>query len=315
MRLPLSLGSSTLRPMERWSFPATGTSWSVRTPRQLQPETRAAIRDCAEDFEAVWSRFRPSSLVRRIADGALGHGPITVELPTADSAMLDLYARLYSATRGRIDPLAGIDLVELGYDSQLSFTVREGAAERIGALHGRDAWADVVQQSGNRLTVSHPVLLDVGAVGKGLLADRIGEVLLSHGVEEFIVDGSGDLLIRSREPVRVGLEQPDQEGYVIGTVEVSHGAVCGSSPHRRSWGKGLHHILDALTGRPVEDVAATWVVADSCAVADGLATALFCTEPALLAQSFPFECVVLSSRGQASVSRGFRDLPGQIFTA
>ncbi len=315
MCLPLSPGSSTLRPMEHWSFPATGTSWSVRTPRRLQPEARAAIRGYAEDFEAVWSRFRPSSLVRRIADGALGRGPITVELPTADSAMLDLYDRLYSATRGRIDPLAGTDLVELGYDPELSFTVRQGAAERIGALHGRDAWADVVQHAGNRLTVSHPVLLDVGAVGKGFLADRIGEILLSHGVEEFIVDGSGDLLIRSQEPVRVGLEQPGREGHVIGTVEVSHGAVCGSSPHRRSWGEGLHHILDALTGLPVEDVAATWVVAGSCAVADGLATALFCTDPALLAQSFRFECAILSRRGQASVSRGFYDLPGRIFTA
>ncbi|WP_167150123.1 FAD:protein FMN transferase [Actinomyces sp. ZJ308] len=308
-------GVSVLFPAERWAFPATGTSWSIRSPRQLRPETRTAIRDYAEGFEAVWSRFRSSSVVRRIADGALGQGPITVELPAADSVMLDLYDRLHSVTRGRIDPLAGADLVELGYDPQLSFTVRDGATERTGALHGRGTWDDVVQHAGNRLTVSHPVLLDVGAVGKGFLADRIGEILLSHGVEEFIVDGSGDLLIRSREPVRVGLEQPGREGHVIGTVEVSYGAVCGSSPHRRSWGEGLHHILDARTGLPVNDVTATWALARSCAAADGLATALFCTEPALLAQSFRFECVILTAQGRISVSRGFHDLPGQIFTA
>lgn len=298
-----------------FSFPATGTIWTVRTPSRLPSRTGAAVVEYAETFEAVWSRFRPSSLVRRIADGALGEGPITVELPASSSIMLDLYDRLHAASHGRIDPLCGADLVELGYDPQLSFMVRSGAAERIGAFHGRGTWTDVVRHDGDRLTMSHPALLDVGAVGKGFLADDMGEILLAHGIEEFVIDGSGDLLIHSRKPVRVGLEQPGREGIVVGTVEVTRGAVCGSSPHRRSWGTGLHHILDALTGLPAKNITATWVVAESCAAADGLATALFCADPEQLAQAFRFECVILSSHGQASVSRGFCDLPGQIFTA
>lgn len=311
---PCTPASSTPHLPERWSFPTTGTTWSIHTPSQLRPEARADIHDYAEHFEGFWSRFAPSSLVRRIADGALGNGPVVAEIPCTDASMLDLYDRLYSATHGRIDPLVGTDLVALGYDPQLSFAVKSGAAERIGAHRGRGTWTDVVQHTGNHLTMSHPVLLDVGAVGKGFLADRIGEILVSHGVEDFIIDGSGDLLIRSEDPVRVGLEQPGRDGFVIGTVDVTRAAVCGSSPHRRTWGEGLHHILDALTGLPVTQVAATWVVAQSCAIADGVATALFCTEPGLLAQDFRFECAVLSSQGTALVSRGFRDLPGQIFT-
>ena len=78
--------------------------------------------------------------------------------------------------------------------------------------------------------------------------------------------------------------------------------MCASAGNRRTWGDGLHHILDASTGRPVERVAATWVLAADAMTADGLATALFFTDPARLAEEFAFDYVRMFSDGRATFS-------------
>jgi thiamine biosynthesis lipoprotein len=97
----------------------------------------------------------------------------------------------------------------------------------------------------------------------------------------------------------------------VGVAELRDAALCGSAINRRAWGEGLHHIVDAVTGRPVVDgVIATWVVADSALVADGLATAMFFVEPARLREAFTFEWVRLSSDGRLEASAGFR---GELF--
>jgi thiamine biosynthesis lipoprotein len=84
------------------------------------------------------------------------------------------------------------------------------------------------------------------------------------------VDGSGDLRHSGDSSIQVGLEHPLDSGLVIGVVKLKNRALCASATNRRSWGDGLHHVLDARTGLPVREVIATWVIADDAATADGL---------------------------------------------
>ncbi|CAM2744766.1 FAD:protein FMN transferase [Actinomyces slackii] len=303
-----ALASST------WSFPATGTTWRVSTAAPLAPALREEITALVEAFEQTWSRFRPSSLVSRAARGEMGPGPISLGLPAGSAAMLDLYDVFHRLTEGRVDPLVGNDLVELGYDPLLSFTVRDGAPERLGAVRGRPTWAQAVEHEGDALTLREPALIDIGAVGKGFLADLIGQTLEAAGAGDYLIDGSGDLLVHCARPVRIGLEQPGRPGFVVGAVEISRGAVCGSGVDRRAWGEGLHHILDAVTGRPVQPVAAAWAMAPTCALADGLATALFTTAPERLASEIAYDFALLRTDGSASTSRTFHRL-GELYTS
>jgi len=81
----------------------------------------------------------------------------------------------------------------------------------------------------------------------------------------------------------------------------------------RVWA-GLHHIVDPRTGEPVRDVAATWVIAGSAMVADGLATALFFTSPAqtrTLAAAFGADWLRVRSDGSAHWST---TLEGELFS-
>lgn len=307
----------------RWAFTATGCRWAVSTRRPLPQGLRRLIGERIDAFEGVWSRFRPDSLISRAAAGALppddDDGAVVLELPDGSGRLLDLYDALHRATGGRLDPLVGADLVELGYDPRCSFVVRAGAARRPGAASGRGTWADLATHEGDRLRLGRAALIDVGAAGKGLLADRVGAWLEREGVEEYLVDASGDLLVRCAEPLRLGLEEPgstEGDPRVVGVVELARGALCASGIARRAWGEGLHHLLDAVTGLPVggaRAVIASWAVAGDCMSADALATALFLAEPQALAEAgFAYEFALLRADGSAAVSRG---LPGGFFTA
>ncbi|RYJ00261.1 MAG: FAD:protein FMN transferase, partial [Actinomycetales bacterium] len=245
-----------------------------------------------------WSRFRPDSVVT-----ALAATPGAVELPAEASPLLDLYRRLDHLTSGAVTPLMGRALADLGYDATYSLRPSGRAAVVPG-------WS-VLTWEPPVLTTHEPVLLDVGAAGKGLLADLVADVLRSSGVETFSVDASGDLVHRGRDPLRVALEHPLDPTVAVGVAELAPGtALCASAVNRRAWGEGLHHVLDGRTGRPTHDVLATWVVADTCLLADGAATAAFFVPPPRLEAELGVASARLLSTGRLEWSATF---PGEMF--
>jgi thiamine biosynthesis lipoprotein len=172
-------------------------------------------------------------------------------------------------------------------------------------------WTTEVSREGSTVTTRSPVLIDVGAAGKGYLVDLVGEILHEHDVDEFVIDASGDLLVSSALPRRIALEHPFDPSLAIGVVELRRGSICASGSNRRVWGEGLHHILDGRTGEPTRDVIATWAIAETALVADGLATALFFAPPSKLAETFEFDYVRMFANGRAEHSAG---LDGELFS-
>jgi thiamine biosynthesis lipoprotein len=285
-------------------FDAIGTRWEVETDRPLRDDVRARIRDRIDGFDATWSRFRSDSVVTRIAGAR--HGG-RYRLPDDATALLDIYDRLHELTDGALDPLIGRDLELLGYDASYSLRPATQPA-RSRAHQGRARWSDL-ERDGTTITTDRPVLLDVGAAGKGRLVDLVAQTLIDADVPNFVVDAGGDLRHDGDRPLRVGLEHPLDSERVVGVVELRGSALCASAVNRRAWGDGLHHILDARTGRPSREVLASWVIADNATLADGLATALFLTDPSRLNEAYRFEFVRMSANG-IEASPGF---DGELF--
>ena len=283
-------------------FTAIGTTWQIDTAQPIGDGLREPILAVAEDFDRIWSRFRPDSQVTRIAH-APGGG--RYQFPARDVPLLELYDRLAEATSGAVDPLVGRDLELLGYDATYTLTPDRDALQRRTS---REAWQDV-RRTGTTIVTDHPVLIDVGAAGKGFLVDLIADILDRNGVPAFVVNGSGDLRHSGPDPVTVGLEHPTRAGRVIGTVPLKDAALCASATTRRAWGEGLHHVLDGRNGRPVSEVVATWTIAADAATADGLATALFVAEPAALS-GFAFSWARKLTDGRVQWSN---DFPGELF--
>ncbi|MDQ1622916.1 MAG: FAD:protein transferase, partial [Actinomycetota bacterium] len=119
------------------------------------------------------------------------------------------------------------------------------------------------------------------------------------------IDASGDLLNAGPAPVEVALEHPYDPERAIGTIRLGAGALCASAANRRTWGDGLHHVLDGTTGAPVRTVVASWAMAGTAMAADALATALFFVEGAVLQQDFEFSWLTVYSDGHAEYSADF----------
>ena len=282
-----------------YAFPdALGTGLLVHTESVLDDEIRDRIGSFIHEYEVVLSRFRDDSIVGRMRTAA--HGG-TFDFPDWASGLFGLYDRLFAATDGATDPCVGEDLIRLGYDPALSFTVEADAGERLGALHGRAVWGrDVVRSSGTTLVTRSPVHVDFGACGKGYLVDSLGGLLTdselsrtSHvksaettnptcqsstsdskresAAPEFVIDAGGDLLARTNKPIRVALEDPDDPSCAVGVALIGDGAFCASAPSRRHWEVAvneqthlaIHHLLNAIDGLPVQQTEATWVAVRS----------------------------------------------------
>lgn len=285
--------------MLTFAFEAIGTSWQIDTVDAITPGLERAILDRVDQFDRAYSRFRDDSLVSR-----LSHGPGTVQLPPDAPLLLDLYRKLYDATDGAVTPLVGASLERLGYDRTYRLTPD-------GPAIPAPAWEDAIAWDGSALTSLRPVTVDVGAAGKGYLVDLVSDVIAAGGHEEFIVDAGGDIRRLGPGTIRVGLEHPLDQTKAIGVIELGSGAICASATNRRAWGPGLHHVIDPITGLPTTSVLATWALAASTLEADGLATALFFTDPARLAEVFDFQYVVVDSAGRVTYSP---DLMGELFT-
>lgn len=332
------------------AFPnALGTGLLLHTASALGGDLHQHIEDLISDYENVLSRFKGDSIVGQMRVAT--HGG-TFDFPDWTLNLFDLYDHLFSATNGAIDPCVGEDLIRLGYDKSYSSVNEPNADEHTGAIHGRATWDHAIEHHGTTLVTHGPVALDFGACGKGYLVDLIAERLgVAQSDLRYVIDAGGDLLVHTSEPITIALEDPSDPANAVGVAEISQGAFCASSPSRRHWtdaaGHQLHHLLNAIDGLPVDDVAATWVAVtppssaittktsthasnasttanrdtdDSSntvaahvpvTLADGLATALFTTPATQLRAHFPFECAILNANRTAAQSPNF---PGGFFT-
>jgi thiamine biosynthesis lipoprotein len=289
-------------PQHEWSFSAIGTEWWIGIYERISPPELERLHELVaariDVFDLTYSRFRADSLITRISKQAG-----TYEFPPDGEKLFAFYRKLYDATNGLVTPLIGQVLVDAGYDAHYSL--------KPGVLKEPPKWDDVLTIRSRVLTAAQPILLDVGAAGKGYLVDLVSELLQGEGVSKFCVDGGGDLRAsRLDEPLRIGLENPHNTDQVVGVALVQDGALCGSAGSRRTWGE-FHHIINPETLTPVREVQAAWTSAATGLEADGLATALFFASPEHLRHHFHFAYCIIDDDNKLQRSADFR---AELFT-
>ncbi len=252
------------------TFEALGTAWSIETATPLNPSLQSEVLQFLEEFEKIYSRFRSDSFVRRAAE--VGG---TSDMPDGLRELLSNYSALYDLSEGAINPCVGRSLEAIGYDG--TYRLEPASIPKVAP-----DYRTAVTTKGDTITIAQDTLLDIGAIGKGYAVDRVADMISAHH-DIYVVDGSGDMRIATHEEQTIGLEDPRDSSRVIGSIRMKTGALCASSTNRRAWGSGLHHIIDARTGLPVEtDIIATWAIAPKAITADALTTALFFVEPPIV---------------------------------
>lgn len=295
----MPLTKSKLTRQHSFHFTALGTEWRVDTDSALSLGATARIRDELEAYEKVYSRFRDDSTVAQMAR----HSGIYT-FPSDFKQLFELYTVCYRVTDGAMTPLIGRALEQLGYDREYSL--------HRGEVYNIPVMADVLSwDKKSTIATTQPVVFDIGAAGKGQAVDRVAAILTELSPTGFMIDASGDMYHSGLQSEVIGLEHPADPTKVIGTVSIKNQSLCASASNRRAW-RGVHHIVNARTLQPVQTVIATWVIADTAMVADGLATALFFIESADdLCNDFDFSFVRMFSDGTVDYSTNFE---GELFT-
>lgn len=124
--------------------------------------------------------------------------------------------------------------------------------------------------------------VDFGGIGKGYAGKKVRELLVNRGVKSAIISLGGNIqtigIRPDGTPWRVGIQNPDGEGY-IGYTEVVDTAVVTSGGYHRYFetdGRTYSHIINPETGYPAEtDIKSVTVISFDGAVADALSTAFY----------------------------------------
>jgi thiamine biosynthesis lipoprotein len=129
------------------------------------------------------------------------------------------------------------------------------------------------------------VSLDLGSIAKGYGVDQLAELLRGEGLRDFLVEIGGEVYAAGRRrdgtPWRVGINVPKAEAptdQVYRVAALSDRALATSGEYRNFFemnGRRYSHVIDPRTGFPVANgVVSVSIEADSCTLADGLATAV-----------------------------------------
>jgi thiamine biosynthesis lipoprotein len=122
--------------------------------------------------------------------------------------------------------------------------------------------------------------IGLGGIGKGYAVDRAYEFLRKCGLENFFVNGAGDIRVHSNEsaprPWKIGVRNPfAARDVALGFVEVRNGAVATSGDYERCFrheGQKFHHVLDGRSGEITQAISSVTLFAKSAVTADVCAT-------------------------------------------
>lgn len=279
-----------------YSFSSMGTTWEVTLfgcDDATVQTTGAAIEDAARSFDQLYSRFKDTSLVSTIAES-----PGLYTVPADLVHMLRLYQDFYLASNQRFTPCVGRLLESVGYDQ----SYRGTALPTLADVPDFSSTIRILDTT--RIQVEHPVLLDVGAIGKGYFIDLAARILEKHHIDAYLINGGGDIRYRHTEALTVGLEHPALNSEIMGTIALTRGALCGSAGNRRTWGK-YHHIINPVLKESPTDIVGSWAVAPTAAIADAVATFLFLAPPEKLPSEYQVPWLLMRSDGSAEYGNEF----------
>lgn len=134
---------------------------------------------------------------------------------------------------------------------------------------------------GNHVTLLNDASIDLGALAKGYIADRMKDYLLSEGVQSALINLGGNILCIGQKPdgsaFQVGIQKPfAHRNETAGAVSVTDRSLVSSGIYERGFeadGVWYHHILDPATGYPVSsDLTGVTILSDRSVQGDMLST-------------------------------------------
>ncbi|MBO9467115.1 FAD:protein FMN transferase [Tropicibacter sp. R15_0] len=242
-------------------------------------EVEMRISAALADVNKAMSNWDDSSEISRINAAPAGaRADMSQELAQVMNAAADVNA----ASQGRFDTTMG-PLIELwGFGAPGQTALPSDAA--IAAAQAKSGHANSLLLTGQNVEKTREdAQVYLAGIGKGYGADHVGRALEDLGLSDYMVEIGGDLYASGRNPEgmawQIGIESPDPLARgVMGVVGVSGMGLASSGDYRNYFeadGQRFSHLIDPVTGRPVDhNTASATVLADNAMLADAWSTAM-----------------------------------------
>ena len=141
-----------------------------------------------------------------------------------------------------------------------------------------------IRINGNDVTLPEGMMIDLGGIAKGYIADAVKKYLEEAGIRSAILSFGGNIvsigLKPDGSPWKVGIQDIDEPTGTTMMVSLNYGgSTVTSGIYERGFtvdGVTYHHILSSETGWPVQnELASVTIFSDSSMMGDALSTAVF----------------------------------------
>ncbi|MDO4312739.1 MAG: FAD:protein FMN transferase [Eubacteriales bacterium] len=297
--------------------PLTYTGVALDTVISIQiydSHDESLIEQCqamCEEYEAKFSRTIESSEVSQI--NAAGGAPVEVSKDTVTLIKKGIYYGdlsngAFDITIGAVSSLWDFKAEDPSPPSP------EAIAEAVKHVNYRK-----IQIDGNTVRLlDGAAKLDLGAIAKGYIADRLKEYLKEEGVRHALINLGGNVLAVGDKlggsPFNIGIQKPfDTDGEPITSVSLDNQSVVTSGTYQRYFEKGgilYHHILSSSTGNPCNNgLNSVTIITNSSLTADALSTTCFLLGPdegmKLVNQLDNVDAVFINTDNEIFYSRNF----------
>ncbi|MGT2932650.1 FAD:protein FMN transferase [Streptococcus catagoni] len=175
------------------------------------------------------------------------------------------------------------------------------------------------QNKGSVFLSKKGMKLDLGALAKGYIADKIMAYLIDDGIDSALINLGGNVLVHGTNDKRedgtfyIGLQNPQKSrGQHLGVLKIHDQSVVTSGIYERHLkvaDKDYHHIFDRHTGYPIEtSMASLTVVADSSLDCEIWTSRLFGLDNSLvyrILNNLPgIEGIIVTKDKQIALSKG-----------
>ena len=269
-----------------FSGAALGTSYHIKVVAAGSLAAGAGLPELVanllDDLDHKLSTYKPDSELNRF-----NRHPVAQPFVASDDLyqVLEVADRIYRLSGGAFDPTVR-PLVDLWGFGPVDTGDRVPEESEITALLGEIGFDQIELAAGNQVIRRAPVTLDLSAVAKGFIVDRLVAELRARGVDDYMVEIGGEIRVGGRRADgglwRIAVEAP-AGGGVERVLELSDISVATSGDYRNYFerdGERYSHTIDPRSGRPIRHrLASVTVLAPTAAEADALATALMVMGP------------------------------------
>ncbi len=254
---------------------------SIYDDKETESKTFDAIFDKIDYYEKMISKTISTSEVSQINKNA-GVAPVAVSDEIIE--MLDIaigYAEasggLFDVTIGPVVELWGIGTDHAAVPSETDLKANMAKVNYKNLEINRENKTVYLKEKG--------MLLDLGAIAKGYIADQIKTVMLDIGINSGIISLGGNIVTIGEKPNgnawSIGVRNPEIEESVteLGILTLKDVSIVSSGVYERYFtadNQRYHHIINPFTGYPEQnDIMSITIVSEKSVDGDSLSTTTF----------------------------------------